>query len=69
MNPFANSTTVAAEDRRWRRMEEATAHRQAREASRLRSRLLRARRRASAPKARWQPVVATTVDLRCLRAD
>jgi hypothetical protein len=69
MNPFADSTTVAAEHRRSRRMDEATAHRQAREASRLRSRPLRSRRRDPAPEARWQPVVACTVDLRCLPGD
>jgi hypothetical protein len=65
MSLLFDSTAVTAHDRRLRRMEDATAHRQVREAATLRSRLSRSRRRDS----RWQPVIIASVDLRCLRTD
>jgi hypothetical protein len=69
MSLFHDSTAAAAADIRQRRMTEAAAHRQAGEAFRLRSRLSRSRRRPAVDSPRWQPVIAASVDLRCLRAD
>jgi hypothetical protein len=69
MSLIPDSTAIAAAEIRRRRMAEAAAHRQAREAISFRSRLSRSRRHDSADSTRWQPVIAATVDLRCLRAD
>lgn len=68
MSLLFDSTAVTAHDRRLRRMEDAAAHRQIREATSLRSRLSRSRRRDSSMP-RWQPVITASVDLRCLRPD
>ena len=80
MSPVFTSSSVAAEDRRRRRIGEAAADRQVREARQaeasdargaisLRSRLWGSRPRRPATSPRWQPVTTASIDLRCLRAD
>jgi hypothetical protein len=70
MSLLSENTANAAADIRQRRMAEAAAHHQARQAiASRRFRLSRTRREERAAAARWQPVVAAQVDLRCLRAD
>ena len=81
MSHITDSTSVAAGDRRQRRLREAAADRQAKEARRaalsprgqggMALRVGWARMRPGRPAAspRWKPVAAARVDLRCLRAD
>jgi hypothetical protein len=80
MSHITNSTAVAADDRRQKRMREAAADRQAREARQaarsprgrggMALRIRWSRRRGSpAVTPGWKPATAAHVDLRCLRAD
>jgi hypothetical protein len=81
MSHITDSISVAAGDRRQKRLREAAADRQAKEARhaarsprgrggmalRVGWSRLRQGRRATSPG--WKPVAAAQVDLRCLRAD
>jgi hypothetical protein len=81
MSHITDSTSVAAGDRRQKRLREAAADRQAREARgaarsprgrggmALRVRWARMRQGRPAESPGWKPVAAASVDLRCLRAD
>jgi len=81
MSHINDSISVAAGDRRQKRLREASADRQAREARHaarssrgrggiaLRVRWSRLRRGSPAVTHGWEPGAAARVDLRCLRAD
>ena len=81
MSHINDSIGVAADDRRQKRMREASADRQVREARQaarssrgrggiaLRVRWSRPRRSSPAVTHGWKPAAATRVDLKCLRAD
>jgi hypothetical protein len=81
MSHITDSISVAAGDRRQKRLQEAAADRQVREARRaarsprgrggmaLRVRWARMREGRSATSPDWKPVTTAQVDLRCLRAD
>ena len=81
MSHIYDSSSVAADDRRQKRLREAAADRQAREARQaarsprgrggmaLRARWFPRRRGSPGVSHGWKPAAAAGVDLRCLRAD